>query len=810
MEQRARAVGRDYSVIPVHVSGGIFHPKLVYLEAEEGMDDALLIGSGNLTYPGHGGNVEVLEYLRPSLHANAFIEASAFFSDLNKSPRLQIPDNTALQRVVKRSRLVASHGKSLEPVSFVHCLKSTGLKQFSDAARTSEKPWQELLVLSPYHHPDAEPVRQLINDLSIKRLLVGVSSKQTQKTAFPYEKARGFVKHIQSVSPITDRGTYRNLHAKWFELRRPGAAITLTGSFNATQTSLNSTQNVECGVIRHLPRSTASVWLAADEPAYEKNDFPKRGDASISSIFCSLDSSLGISGLVLGKNIREGIWKAKLEGVDRIHEVGPVVVDETGAFAWKITCRIDDMSAGTLQLTLVREGVTARGWVQLSRFLALSASKRLLFQSISSLGSGNHSTYDIQNILDFISGEAANLFLASNPPQTDSAQSSLDTAVQKPTDTAITAQQFAALRDANSPILPYDSNALLGAMNNGGKGWALLEHILAALTQWPKGVSTDSRQHSAENTILTSAAGQIGAETGEDEEGGEEEIGANEQHTDIVIGKQLNLITALFEDQILKSDASFQAARSDAARHALSTGKIRLLFIWSLIELRFRLLRPQEEDLAHPFLWNWLKRVCNTEAPVADKGFAHEQVCGVSAAVSLWLLEGYRKSCVVDEISQVHRVLESYFSGEIDQPTVLQNARIWLQSDAGAALVGGRTDQAIEALSEVISQPTTRQILVRILNDGVEKHKDEAVRVFGEINTRQLRQALVARDNGRAGYIAVEPKRLHGCPKCNHSYLTHRLPNGTKELDREISWKLKAHNMVKCPYCPVLLITLKG
>ena len=64
-EQGARRVGKDYEVEPVAVSGGVFHPKLsVFCAAEE---CHLLVGSGNLTFGGWGGNCEVLEHLHPAL-----------------------------------------------------------------------------------------------------------------------------------------------------------------------------------------------------------------------------------------------------------------------------------------------------------------------------------------------------------------------------------------------------------------------------------------------------------------------------------------------------------------------------------------------------------------------------------------------------------------------------------------------------------------------------------------------------------------------------------------------------------------------
>jgi hypothetical protein len=58
-EQGAHRVGKDYEVEPVSVSTGVFHPKISVLSAAE--ECHLLVGSGNLTFGGRGGNCKILE-----------------------------------------------------------------------------------------------------------------------------------------------------------------------------------------------------------------------------------------------------------------------------------------------------------------------------------------------------------------------------------------------------------------------------------------------------------------------------------------------------------------------------------------------------------------------------------------------------------------------------------------------------------------------------------------------------------------------------------------------------------------------------
>jgi hypothetical protein len=76
-EQGAQRVGKDYEVEPVVVASGVFHPKISVFSGKE--DCHLLVGSGNLTFNGWGGNCEVLEHLHPSFAADAFADAADFF-----------------------------------------------------------------------------------------------------------------------------------------------------------------------------------------------------------------------------------------------------------------------------------------------------------------------------------------------------------------------------------------------------------------------------------------------------------------------------------------------------------------------------------------------------------------------------------------------------------------------------------------------------------------------------------------------------------------------------------------------------------
>jgi hypothetical protein len=104
-EQGAQRVGKDYNVEPVFVSPGYsFHPKISALSDED--ECHVLVGSGNLTFNGCGGNVEVLEHLHPSFAADAIADTAEFFELLPVTDRVRFgarEDCAAIAATLRRS-----------------------------------------------------------------------------------------------------------------------------------------------------------------------------------------------------------------------------------------------------------------------------------------------------------------------------------------------------------------------------------------------------------------------------------------------------------------------------------------------------------------------------------------------------------------------------------------------------------------------------------------------------------------------------------------------------------------------------------
>jgi hypothetical protein len=789
MEQRARAVGRDYSVIPVAVRSGIFHPKLVHLQAQEGDDDLLLVGSGNLTYPGHGGNVEVLDVLRPAAHAVAFRQAADFMRRLVSCPTVSIPDAGPLLATAERLADLASRGADTEAVQFIDCLETPAFDQFVARAKDIAPSWSEALVLSPYHHPQGEPVRKLVSAVGARRLVVGVPTAK-EGSSFPFHVAQTFgLESVGAQMPVADKGTRRSLHAKWFELRRPGAALALTGSFNATLESFCKTTNVECGVVRLLTGGS-DLWADCPIPTYVRGDFPARDATAAICLFASFDTSSRLVGRCVGGKDVAGTWNARLQDVDEILHEGLVEVDADGAFIWAASAAIEEVTADALQVTLTRGHQRARGWVQVSRVLNMRSSDRQLLQSLSRVANDTSEEDDTQVVLDYIAQELGNLLrvvpAAVASRSSGGARNQPNVGEEKE---GLTPQQFEALQDPWDLPPRYDSGLMLEALKEGRQGWDQLKHICAALLELPTigGQKLSPQGRPADPWPALASGGRILVDDDKD--------AANLQKLE----GRLDEVRATFQRHLDAAELAFLRARTPEERAAIDLGRSRLWLLASLVEMRFRLLKLDDVASTQEFLWRWLKQVADLQLDASQKQALAVQVCGVAAACSLWLLETtWLANDVTHTPKQVHRFLDRFFNGAIDREHVSLLAKEWLKLPAGQALTQTRTEDALTALVEVLSEPTERQVLAKLLEDGLEPHGDLALRVFGRAHYPTLELLLAKRNSHRAKFSQVAIHELSGCPQC-HVDLSWVRPDGYRELDRDISWRLRQLGFAKCP-----------
>ena len=263
-EQGAQRAGRDYELEPVVLEqGGAFHPKI---SAFIDQDDAhLVVGSGNLTFSGWGGNFEVAEHLHPSFASDAFDDAAMFFMMLAESPRATHGAAARCAAIADDLAAVAARNTLNGDIRLLHSLDGSigeSIAGFADGLGGATR----LAAVSPFWD-DGKAVSSLCQRLGLDEVHVhahpGGSVRGKAGANWP---ASPEVQVIPVAVSDFSEGDGRLLHAKAFEVVCRRGRILVSGSANATSVALFA-GNVEASVAR-IQRERLLGWTleAANAP----------------------------------------------------------------------------------------------------------------------------------------------------------------------------------------------------------------------------------------------------------------------------------------------------------------------------------------------------------------------------------------------------------------------------------------------------------------------------------------------------------------------------------------------------------------
>ena len=279
--------------------------------------DLLLVGSGNLTFGGHGRNIEVLEVFRSREHPSVFGEFADFLAALRARADFTNPEPAWLDEFERRAHRVARHHSpepSTTPPRLLHSTNRSMLDQLADIAQPFGEV-TEARILSPYFDPKAEAVATLAQRLNISRIKIGLPPKNDEKSTFPFDRPPAG----PSIEAATIRieASSRKLHAKWLELDFSGEhLLTLTGSVNATRQALCSSNNIEVGILRSASgRASYSLeWKKAPTPSeVERPDFTAPGLGARALLYARLTEDGRVVGRIFGSFASSAAWQASLE-----------------------------------------------------------------------------------------------------------------------------------------------------------------------------------------------------------------------------------------------------------------------------------------------------------------------------------------------------------------------------------------------------------------------------------------------------------------------------------------------------------------
>lgn len=255
-EQGARRAGRDYEVEPIAVAKGVFHPKLSVLTADN--ECHLLVGSGNLTFNGWGGNLEVVEHLHPSFAADAIEDAADFFERLALSDQIRHGVFERCGAIVDELRSSTRGRQRNGDIRLFHSLGGAISEKIVEAADDLGGATQ-LIAAAPFRDGGLA-VDGLCTALGLDRVYVhahaGGAVEGTIGANWPANAATAV--HAVEVEALAEKKP-RKLHAKAYEIMCRKGRLLVSGSANATRAALSGGHNVEACVAR-IQRERIIGW----------------------------------------------------------------------------------------------------------------------------------------------------------------------------------------------------------------------------------------------------------------------------------------------------------------------------------------------------------------------------------------------------------------------------------------------------------------------------------------------------------------------------------------------------------------------
>ena len=752
MELRSRAIGQEYSVIPIQCAHGIFHPKITYLWGEE--EDLLLIGSGNLTFGGHGRNIEVLEALNPKDDSAAFVDFAEFMEQLIATKSLTIPDRSELSELSGRARDQVGDSIPGGATRVLHSLQTPIVDQFVERAE-SRGPWTELLCLSPYHHPAGAPVREIAERLQVQTIRVGVPPSPKFPSAFPFEASREWPLNITTVAPRVNRPK-RPVHAKWFELRGQ-ECWTLTGSVNATKQSLASTRNVEVSVLRSLETKASENWSAAKESRYELTDFLESRQSQDLVAHAVLSANGSIEGQVLGGEELAGTWEICTQIGEKRGLPGQVQVRPDGRFRWFSPDFNEFENQNSAQISLSRDPHKARGWLSVLSFLKLPARSRAAQAAIARMIARPEALDDCRVLLDYIAFHTDKLLHSPASKKTDTTKPT----GEEPTDETFLVAELSVGRSLDLTSLQRDLATEAAGKNRNWKTLSIIARLLAGPS--------------------------VGA-SGEPGKRGHREI-VVEQGDEETVSEFAAITRALSQfNQYLHEE--FGKAKKD------NRNLVPLLVVWLNVNLDMRLRRLGDASGAFSFADRWIKLATYAPVPKEIRNSLDESVYGVAAALACQTrnVRG-RKDALVPQ--SIHDWLENYVKGDVEPAIACKRAEAWFDAATPNLLIDGQAEDAIGALAKELEKPTPRKQLARML-EAYERGEAPTLPAgtFGK-NEEELLKGVLRASLGRPRHKVVGKSRK-GCPKC---YAV---------LRKDAQLFLRTRRIAECLDCGTILIRIEA
>ncbi len=483
-EEGARRVGRDYEIAPVSYQGpGVFHPKVSVLATKD--DAHLLVGSGNLTFSGWGGNLEVIEHLHPSFAADAFDDAADFFAALAVSASISTSAGGASQEIAEDLRKAANRGIRDGRFRLLHSLDAPIAEQvalYADDLGGATR----IVLASPYFDLDGKGLTRLATEIGCDNIQLHAHPAGSVwggvTPAWPFDATQAW----NAVSVQHLAGDERRLHGKAIEVVCRRGRLLLAGSANATEAGLFG-RNVEANVLR-VQRDAKSYWQTSPgvPPAcmsMENDEADTVEPNEIGILSAKLDGDIIVGSMLT--HVSAGTAGALLRSPRRADELGDVHVGERGQFRIKASgVELEAVQSGRLILRLKQGPQVWEGFLSVTIALEMIRRTGAMATQLIAMLAGTDTPADVAVILAWFNEDPARL------PNT-----SMNGLGGRSTETSSRSETIVTVGDLSSASEPELTSR---SMQDAGQTHAwhrAMDLLRAAFGQsrgpWPTGEATD-------------------------------------------------------------------------------------------------------------------------------------------------------------------------------------------------------------------------------------------------------------------------------------------------------------------------------
>lgn len=709
IERRSQGVGQEFRLVPVSLNEGVFHPKCVYLAGEQ--FDALLIGSGNLTFGGFGRNLEVLEILLSTTAPAAFGDFAGFLTSIENriGKDLHCPD-AAWAKIFRdyatRSAQLLPQSSQEQP-RLIHTVDTSVITQLpTQIMRLNPR---ELTVMSPFFDNDGNAVRSLAHALGCTSIRIAIRPNE-QKCNFPFKEAAKWKQSkIAAVWPDAS-ALRRPLHAKWIEAQGETGTAVLTGSINATTAALCTTRNIEVGVLR--TSSVVREWVSWVTSAIPKHFEPAKYESSSVNnllVYANLTGDGDLSGTILGPQIPSGVWKGSLIKPSGETKPFEMRVRSDGRFRATLPQAAEFSLTSGLQLCLRHGSTVARGWVHVEDILRMPRLPRLNIPAMLRLISREDTEDDEIALLEYLAVNATKHLATFSRRITQALHPSGHASAKQQ---GIVHVALADLAPTPAPLFTPGSGHSMSHMEVFA-----LDRVFAQLRKRLLG-------HGEDDQALKPHA--LGKHRGVEVENGDPEPPEHVKR---------------FEDALF---AFAHEMRRLVDSTEVELNDVRGLYVmWFEVEMNMLLARRGDLDEAKQFMREWSAKVGNAMKAAAEVDALEQHLVTCAATVCI-----YGDGALH---TMIHELLENYYDGEVDIKRALSALLPAIGVPFGILLSQiGEPDRALaDSLASVIASKTLRQYVSQVVEDVKNgSPMDASLPIFqgeaGHLVLRQLQSTLRA------------------------------------------------------------------